>query len=162
MRTVFLVFLLLVALAVAAVCLAALRARRNRTRANRVVPGVPTRAPRAWAGAHTREARLHRRLRDLVASAQQAAEASPAVAGAGADIAQLALHLDDQLITAAALPANARDGAVEKVASSVEKLEQAVVRLAEATSGDETDAAIDELTRWLSHLSEARTELEQP
>ncbi len=44
----------------------ALRNAQDFSDANEVVPGVPTSAPKAWAGAHTPEARLHRRLRDAV------------------------------------------------------------------------------------------------
>lgn len=163
MRTLLVILLIVVIVLVVvpaiAVWLSFTLARRSVDRRNQVVPGVPTGAPRSWLGSHTAEARLHRRLRDLVAGMQRAAAASPAVASAEADVTRLALRLDDKLVAAAAAPGDSRQGAIEKLAKSVEKLEQTVGGLIEAASSPDDDA-IDDLSHWLNHLEEARAELE--
>ena len=45
------------------------RSRKDFAEQNEVVPGVASPAPASWAGAHTPEAKLHRRLKEAVAAA---------------------------------------------------------------------------------------------
>lgn len=143
------------------------RVRRDFAAQNEVVPGVPTKAPASWAGAHTPEARLHRRLRDAVAAAHTAADAS----GMSLDavtwrIDQEAAALDDRLVAAAALPLPHRDEAVERLEPLVASLEATVAafveRLASSAGPAElTGHALDETDLALEALARAREDVER-
>jgi hypothetical protein len=161
------VVLALVAVVVAGVALTAAlagRARRERNARLEIVPGVASRAPVAWAGAHTPEAKLHRRLGDAVRSMR----AQPALAGAvylqqrGA-LEQEALRLHDRLIAVAALAGPQRSGAIEQVAGLVERFEAVVADLVIASLDDTAslDAVISESELRLRALEQARAEVEQ-
>src|ERR1700744_4875451 len=58
--------ILMVGLAVAVIAVVGHNQQRALARDNQLIPGRPTRAPKAWAVAHDPEARLHRRLRDAM------------------------------------------------------------------------------------------------
>jgi hypothetical protein len=135
-------------LVVSAVVAASVVVRTNKRRfaeANVVVPGRPTRAPAAWAGAHTPEARLHRRLRDAVAGMQ----ANPAMEDAWmldarVSLEQRALDIDDRLVAVAALPERVRADALESVSSAVEALEAAVASMVAGASQGAGRLAVEE------------------
>lgn len=159
--------LLVLLVAVAAVGLAAVAAavKRRYAEANQVVPGVATAAPDAWAGAHTPEARLHRRLRDAVG----AVRANPA--GAGVDLfeARLALErqaltIDQRLVAVAALPEHLRADSMAAVVGAVEAIEAAVASLATAAAGPGDGAglgaAVARVNERVALLAEARAELD--
>jgi hypothetical protein len=143
------------------------RMRRQYVRSNDVVPGVATGAPAAWAGAHSPEARLHRRLRDAVA----AVRAAPPGDGVGVLDArtifeQQALGVDQRLVAVAALPDGVRAGHVGEVASAVEAIESAAAALVAAT-GEGLDAAalqrvVAEVVERTALLAKARAELDLP
>lgn len=129
--TVVVVLLLLVLSAVAAAATVVRTNKRRFAQANVVVPGTATTAPAAWAGAHTPEARLHRRLRDAVA----AVRANPAMedafmVDARVSIEQQALAVDERLIAVAALPERVRAEPLAGVAAAVDALEAAVASMA--------------------------------
>jgi hypothetical protein len=131
---VFVVLLLVLAGAGAAAVVSGQRARFHK--ANQVVPGLPSRAPAAWAGAHTTEAKLHRRLRDAIA----AMRANPAVKDGWAIDSRVALEhhalaVDDRLVAVAALPEPVRAQPLAAVADAVAAVEAAVASL--AASGPE-------------------------
>jgi hypothetical protein len=157
--------LILVAAVVLAVAYGAMRNKRAFAKQNEIVAGTPSRAPAAWAGAHTPEALLHRRLRDAV----DAARAQLAAAGTGfedvvAAIGRGAQEVDDRLIAAAALPAPHRATAIAEVEPSVVALENAVAGLmSSATTNDQTavTAAVAEAHDRLEALAEARAEVDQ-
>jgi hypothetical protein len=145
MTTVVVLLLLVVVSAVAAAAVVVKTNKRKFTEANSVVPGVATRAPASWAGAHTPEARLHRRLRDAVA----AMRANPAMEDswmleARVSLEQQALTIDDRLVAAAALPESVRADSVESVLVAVEALEAAVTSLVAGASEDAERLAVDE------------------
>ena len=107
--------------------------RRRYAKSNEVVPGTASRAPAAWAGDHSPEARLHRRLRDAVV----ALRANPALEDAWAldsrvSLEQHALAVDEHLVAVAALPARVRDEPLATVAAAVDAVEAAVASLATA------------------------------
>jgi hypothetical protein len=119
--------------------------RRRFAAANQIVPGTATRAPAAWAGAHTPEARLHRRLRDAVA----ALRANPALEDAWAlesrvSLEQHALAVDERLVAVAALPAGVRAAPLAGVAAAVDALEGAVASLASAGPDLTRHAGLDQ------------------
>ena len=139
MSVVLAVLLLVVVVGGAGVLVVVSGQRAKFAKANQVVPGLPSRAPAAWAGAHSPEARLHRRLRDAV----HAMRASPALEDGWAiesrvALEQHALAVDDRLVAVAALPDTVRAQPLAAVAEAVAAVEAAVASL--ATSGPELEA----------------------
>ncbi len=149
----------------------AARQKRLTARSNEVVPGVATKAPPAWAGSHTPEAKLHRRLVDAVSAVRNNPTLSDSAFGdARASIEQMALALDDRLIAAAGLPASHRQAAIAAVEPSVVSLENAVATLVAppAVGRPEIEGrqqAIDDSLRAaqmrLQALAEARLEVDR-
>lgn len=138
MSVVLIVLVVVLAAAVAGGAAVASSQRRRFAAANQVLPGTATSAPAAWAGAHTGEARLHRRLRDAVA----ALRANPSLEDAWAmesrvALEQHALAVDQRLVAVAALPERVRAEPLAAVAAAVEAVESAVASL--ATTGPELD-----------------------
>jgi len=156
---------LLVAAIAVAVAYGAMRNKRAFAKQNEIIAGTPSRAPAAWAGAHSPEALLHRRLRGAV----DASRAQLAAAGSGfedvvAAIARGAQDIDDRLIAAAALPAPHRTAAIAEIEPSVVALENAVAGLAaNASSADKTivAGALAEAQQRLDALAAARAEVDQ-
>lgn len=94
------------------------------------LPGMPTGAPREWAGQHTPEAKMHRRLVGLA----QTLAALP-LGDAGAIERQVAAQhriqeLDRRLIALAAAPDSARREAVAGMEPEVAAAEAEVGKLA--------------------------------
>lgn len=161
-------FLLLVAvagLAVGAFAGAlAVQARRRRDARLEIVPGVRSEAPVAWAGAHSPEARLHRRLGDAVRSLRaQPALDGPIMSGQRSALEQEATRIDARLIGAAALTGDRRAPAITHVAELVDRFESAVADLVTASLDDvgALDAVITESEIKLRALEEARAEVER-
>lgn len=161
-----LLLLLAVAGGVAFAVALARQGRRDYAAQGQVVPGQPSQAPSSWAGAHTPEARLHRRLADAVRGLR-------AVAGMPGETARLldmrveleqqALQVDRRLVAAAALPAGAREPAMDKAAQAVAAIEQAAGDLAGQIAGgtfDGEDAALTDLTQRIQLAAEVQAELE--
>lgn len=152
-----LVLLVAVAAAAAGVGALAVSARRKYAAANQIVPGSPSAAPAEWAGAHSPQAKLHRRL----VAATAAARAANSSATALATVQATALAIDDRLIAAAALPAAHRDSAVAQVAPFVARLEATVAELGSITAGaDSVDARLTETQRCITALQESHRELD--
>ena len=145
----------------------AVRSRNDFREQNQVVLGVDSNAPASWAGSHTPEARLHRRLRDVVAAAHVAAEVSAvSLDVATARIDREAVALDDRLVSAAALPAAQRGPAVERLEPLVTSLEETVgamvERLAQTGGPAElTEHTLDDTDIALEALARAREEVER-
>ena len=153
---------------VAAVVTATVVVRKGKeqyARANEVVPGAATKAPKDWAGAHTPEARLHRRLRDAVA----ALRANPAMEDAWrmdarVSLEQHALAVDERLIAVAALPERVRSEPLAGVSAAVDAVEAAVASLVagpapEARSG--LDRAMAEVESRVAELPQGNGGLQQ-
>lgn len=163
------IWLVLVALAVAVaggamVGALVTRAKRDQAEQLQVVPGVDSGAPVAWAGAHTAEAKLHRRLGAAVRSMR----AHPSLGGADfvaqrSALEQEAVRIDTRLIAVAALADPRRGEGIEQVASLVERFEFAVAELVTASLDDPAllEAAISESELRLRALEEARAEVER-
>jgi len=141
----------------------ALRSKSDYDAGNEVVPGVPTKAPASWGGAHTPEALLHRRLRTAVLAARAAATVG--LGDARSTIEQTALAIDDRLIAAAALPHGHRERAVAGLTGAVESLEHAVASMSALRPGNaqhaELDEAVHDVQIRLDALAQARDEVER-
>ncbi len=137
--------------------------RRNFRKANEIVPGVSTNAPKAWAGAHSPEARLHRRLRDAVAAVHALPGADD---GRMADLRRSleveALAVDEQLIAAAALAPGVREDPLNRIAEAVAAIEAAVAAMVATPIGsDESQVGglVSEAIERRRHVAEAHEEL---
>ena len=161
-------FLGLVAIAVSIATVAIARSGAKRyAESNRVVPGVPTRAPASWAGEHSAEARMHRRLRDAVA----ALAANPEIDRLGLLEARLALEqqalsIDERLVAVAALPERVRVEPLAKLLAAVEAVEEASAQLASTGPALDGRTALDEamvrVEERVALLTSARAELDAP
>ncbi len=111
---------------------------------NEILPGVPSRAPKAWGGAHSPEALLHRRLvaavHALRVQSDIGAERIEAM-DLRVELEQHALAVDDRLIAASALPQGHREQAIAEVEVSVVAIEGAAADLARglAQTGTSSD-----------------------
>lgn len=142
----------------------AVRGRRDRDRRLEIVPGVRSGAPTAWAGAHTPEARLHRRLGDAVRSMrEQPTLEVPTLAEQRSALEQEALRIDARLVAVAAMVGDRRTAKISEVEALVGRFESAVADLLEASLGDTTslDAVITESEIKLRALEAARAEVER-
>ncbi len=147
---------------VGVVAYVALRGAQDFSDANEVIPGVPTKAPTAWAGAHSPEARLHRRLRDsMTALRANRTLDEPALVDVREALEREALAIDEQLIAAAALPARVRDEPMAQIATAVESVEAAVaeVVLLRGPERSSSQEAIEQVRTRLALVEEARAEL---
>lgn len=143
----------------------AVRSKREFGEQNQVVPGIPSPAPASWAGAHTREAKLHRRLGDAV----KGAHANPRFVelGLAAQMRAIdaeAMAIDERLVAASALPASHRDAAIDALEANVIELEsviaEAVTSITVADSKQQLEQAVSAADLKLRALAEARAEVE--
>ena len=144
----------------------AVRSKQEFVEQNQVVPGRPSPAPASWAGAHSREAKLHRRLGDAVKGARQ----NPRFVELGlapqmAAIEAEALAIDERLVAAAALPAAHKDGAIDSLEVHIVDLEAAIAELVTsvtvADSKVQLETAVSAADIKLQALAAARAEVEQ-
>ncbi|MGK0274340.1 MAG: hypothetical protein ACI9N0_000714 [Ilumatobacter sp.] len=141
------------------------RGKRDFAKQNEVVPGRKSPAPASWAGAHSPEAKLHRRLGDAV----RAANGNPRLVelGLAAQTKQIeaeAMAIDERLVAAAGLPARHRADAVAEFEPQVEALEDAVAALLTSTTVNDSkqllEQAVSEADVKLQALAQARAEVE--
>lgn len=142
-----------------------LRSKRDFAQQNEIVRGRPSPAPANWAGAHSREAKLHRRLGDAV----RGAHANPRFVELGL-AAQMnaidaeALAIDERLVAAAALPAAHRDQAIDTLEANVVELESTiadmVTSISVADSKQQLEQAVSAADIRLQALAEARADVE--
>jgi hypothetical protein len=153
-----LVVLLVVIVAAAAAATVVVRAqKRQYAEANVVVPGTATKAPAEWAGAHSPEARLHRRLRDAV----EALRANPALEDAfmmdaRTALEEQALAVDERLVAVAALPEGVRAEPLASVGAAVDALEAAV---AGYVAGPGQSPGRDGLTQAMAEVADRVAQL---
>jgi len=143
----------------------AVRSKHEFGEQNQVVPGRPSPAPASWAGAHSREAKLHRRLGDAV----QGAHANPRFVELGL-AAQMqvidaeAMAIDERLVAASALPAAHRDAAIDPLEANVVQLETTiadmVTSISVADSKEQLEQAVSAADLKLQALAAARAEVE--
>ena len=157
-------YLLLAGLVVAFVVgYIALRNAQDFSDANEIVPGVPTNAPKEWAGAHSPEARMHRRLRDAVAALQSNASLdAPDMVAVRADLEAQALAVDERLIAAAALSKSLREEPLRQVEEAVQSIEEAVAGVVglRGPSMGSIEQGLDDVRTRMRHVEEAHAELE--
>lgn len=165
----FLIGALLVATVGAVVAFTVMLAARSKqefAEQNQVVPGRSSPAPASWAGSHSPEAKLHRRLGDAV----KGARANPRFVELGlapqmAAIDAEALAIDERLVAAAALPASHRVAAIDSLEAHVVGLETTIVELVTSVSVADSklqlEAAVSAADIKLQALAEARAEVEQ-
>jgi hypothetical protein len=141
------------------------RGKRDFAKQNEVVPGTKSLAPASWAGAHSPEAKLHRRLGDAV----RAANGNPRLVELGLaiqtkQIEAEAMAIDERLVAAAGLPTSHRAGAVAEFEPQVAALEDAVAALIKSTTVSDSkqllDQAVSDADIKLQALAEARAEIE--
>lgn len=144
----------------------AARSKQGFAEQNQVVPGRASPAPASWAGAHSREATLHRRLGDAV----RGAHANPRFVELGlapqmTAIETEALAIDERLVAAAALPAAHREAAIDPLEQHVVDLEATIAELVTSISVTDSkvqlEAAVSAADVKLQALAEARAEVEQ-
>jgi hypothetical protein len=143
----------------------AVRSKRDFVKQNQVVPGRTSPAPTSWAGAHSREAKLHRRLGDAV----RGAHTNPRFVelGLAAQMRAIdaeALAIDERLVAASALPPAHRDAAIDTLEASVVQLEatiaEMVTSITVADSKQQLEQAVSAADLRLQALAEARAEVE--
>jgi hypothetical protein len=116
--------------------------------------------PRSWERSHDPEARLHRRIRQVVT----ALDALPADDVAGEvrfAVARAAGALDERLVAVAALPPRVKAEPLAHVTREVEGLEEAVADVTTRTAaGGDVSPALRVLSERLAALDAARAELD--
>lgn len=132
MGTVLLVIVLVVVVAAVGFAVALARKGKRQFEARTGGPGLAPNAPREWAGAHSPEAKLHRRL----AAAARSLDAQPVGDAVAIEqrvtIEQQILQLDQQLVAVASVA-----GDVTGLEPLVGTVERAVAQL--ATTGVDMD-----------------------
>lgn len=151
------------AAAVAAFALGAQRVKQNTRRGQQLSPGTPSAVPLGWAGAHTPEAKLHRRLGQAM-SGLRAATADDVLVIANVEVVEReALKIEKQLVSASMMAERLKGPAIEELAAAVDQIEnvsaQLIQRSAELASGD-VQAQLSELSERLELLDQARAELD--
>jgi hypothetical protein len=147
------VLVLFVVAAVVAATVVVRSQKRSYAQANEVVPGRATTAPAEWAGAHTPEARMHRRLRDAV----EALRANPAMEDAflldaRVSLEEQAVAVDERLIATAALPEGLRAEPLARLAPAVDAVEAAVAALVTAPERSGVEQAMADVAERMASL----------
>lgn len=148
---------------VGVVAYVALRNAQDFSDANEVVPGVKSNAPKSWAGSHTPEARLHRRLRDAVLALQSNSSLDdPSLTDVRATLEREALGVDDRLVAVAALPKGRRSDLVREVEKAVHAIEEAVTSVValRGPSLESVERGIEDVKARMLLVESAREELE--
>ncbi|GAB3451330.1 hypothetical protein [Actinophytocola sediminis] len=127
MGTALVVVIVLVVLGVLGFAVAlARKGRRRATEALTLAPG----APREWAGAHSPEAKLHRRLVAAARSLAALPLGNAAEIEHRVTVEQQIRQLDEQLVAAAAVPQPQRDAAVAQIEPLVSAVETSAAGIA--------------------------------
>ena len=141
------------------------RGKRDFAKQNEVVPGIASPAPASWAGAHSPEAKLHRRLADAV----RAVNGNPRLGELGLSmqtkqIEAEAMAIYERLVAAAGLPSSHRAVAVAEFEPHVKALEDAVATLIKSTTVSDSkqllEQVISEADLQVQALAQARAEVE--
>ncbi len=159
--------ILVVAAGIVGATALAVRSKRKFQADNEVIPGRPTTAPAEWAGAHTPEARMHRRLVDVVAAlrAHPLLEEGTGMLEARVTLEEQVAAIDEQLVAVAALPERVRADPLARIDQQVGLVEQAAADLAAAGAPTGADPAaieqqVDDIGRHLDELVRIRAELD--
>ena len=137
MGTVILIVVLVLVIGVVGFAVALARKGKRQFAGQAGGPGLAQNAPREWAGAHSPEAKLHRRL----AAAARALAAQPMGDTVAIEqrvtIEQQILQLDQQLVAVASVPGPGTAEHLAEIGTLVSSVEQAVTQL--ATTGVDMD-----------------------
>ena len=131
-----------------------------------IVPGVASEAPASWAGAHTPEAKLHRRLGAAMRGLREVAGApgeEVRLLELRVELEQQALEIDRRLIAASHLPAAAKAPALAQAEQAVSAVEQAAGAIIGqvALGSTATDRALADVTERIHFAAQAREELDR-
>jgi hypothetical protein len=130
---IFLLVILAVVVVGAVVTFAVMLARRSKAQLAagvEVVPGMPAGAPPEWAGQHSPEAKMHRRLTSLARTLASAPLSDAASIERKVGVEQRLQDLDRRLIALAVVPDAARRDAVAALNPEVAAVEAQIVALA--------------------------------
>jgi len=148
----------------AALALGAQRVKQNAQRGQQIAPGTPSAVPLGWAGAHTPEAKLHRRLGTAMSGLRQATEDDALVMANVEVVEREALKIEQQLVAASRMADRLKGPAIAELSAAVDQIEnvsaQLIQRSAELSAGD-VQAQLAELSERLELLDQARAELDQ-
>jgi hypothetical protein len=137
MGTAILVVVLVLLVAVAGFGVALARKGKRQFAARAGGPGLAPDAPREWAGAHSPEAKLHRRL----AATARSLDAQPAGDAVTIErrvtIEQQILQIDQQLVAVATAPGPGKADGIAQLEKLVDTVERAAAQL--ATTGVDMD-----------------------
>lgn len=165
MTAVVLFFVLLLVIVVIFGTAIVMAQKRKLERAMQVVAGVATQAPPSFAGGHTPEALLHRRLRDAMAALQ--ANPNPTdVLQAQAALARQALTIDERLAAMAPLADHRKTQPLAQATAAVDAIEAAVASVLTMTTGSApldsaaVDRAVADVHERVALLAEARREVD--
>jgi hypothetical protein len=136
--TVLVLLVPLIIIAAGSVFVVALARRSKRQLAANleVPPGMPAGAPREWAGSHTPEARMHRRLLGMARTLAAVPLGDAAAIEQRVDVERRIQELDGRLIALAAAPDDARRAAVSALEPEVATADNEVTALAIGPSPD--------------------------
>lgn len=148
----------------AALVLGAQRVKQNAQKGQQISPGTASAVPLGWAGAHTPEAKLHRRLGKAMSGLRAATEGD-ALVTANVDVVEReALKIEEQLVAASMMAERLKGPAIDELGAAVDQIEnvsaQLIQRSAELSAGD-VQAQLSELSERLDLLDQARAELDQ-
>jgi len=148
----------------AALALGAQRVKQNAKRGQQIAPGTPSSVPLGWSGAHTPEAKLHRRLGKAMSGLRAATEDDALVLANVEVVEREALKIEEQLVAASMMADRLKGPAMDELGAAVDQIEnvsaQLIQRSAELSSGD-VQAQLAELSERLELLDQARAELDE-
>ncbi len=148
----------------AALLVGAQRVKQNARRSQEIAPGQRSAAPLGWAGAHTPEAKLHRRLGEAMSGLRSSTDDDALVSANVTVVEREALKIEQQLIAASHLAERLKGPAISELSQAVDQIEnvsaQLIQRSAELSAGD-VRAQLDDLSQRLALLDEARAELDE-
>lgn len=142
------------------------RSKRDFAEQNEVVPGVRSPAPASWAGSHSREAKLHRRLGDTV----RAAHNNPKFVelGLAAQVKAIeaeALAIDERLVAVSGLRGDHKEAALDDLEGYVDELDATVADMVTGVSVADSKELLERTVSAadvrLQALAQARAEVER-
>lgn len=141
------------------------RVKQNTRKSQQLAPGTPSAVPLGWAGAHTPEAKLHRRLGQAMSGLRAATDDDLMVTANVEVVEREALKIEQQLVAASMMAERLKGPAIDELSAAVDQIEnvsaQLIQRSAELSSGD-VQAQLAELSERLDLLDQARAELDAP
>jgi hypothetical protein len=148
----------------AAIAIGAQRVKQNTQRGQQISPGTPSAVPLGWAGAHTPEAKLHRRLGQAMSGLRAATEDDVLVMANVEVVEREALKIEQQLVGASRMADRLKGPTIAQLGAAVDQIEnvsaQLIQRSSELSAGD-VQTQLAELSERLELLDQARAELDQ-